>query len=123
MNPQIKERLLKALDTYPKTKGNLRDDKGYCCLGVVCDLYQKEHPEAFWEQESDGVYMFHTSPEDKGGEYTFLPDKVNEWAGFKSRSILIDFRRKNSGRVDSLVDLNDRTSTFTRIKNAIRLYF
>lgn len=41
MNKGIKDRWITALrsEKYSQTKGNLRDDEGYCCLGVLCDLY------------------------------------------------------------------------------------
>jgi hypothetical protein len=31
--------LIEALKTYPKTKTVLRDDHGFCCIGVLCELH------------------------------------------------------------------------------------
>jgi hypothetical protein len=39
---------LKALETAPKTKGCLKDEKGMCCLGVLCDI----HPSVKWDGET-----------------------------------------------------------------------
>jgi len=69
MDKYIAERWATALESgeYAQTKGNLRDKKGYCCLGVLCELHR---------QESGGMW-------DKG--YYFeanlaLPVEVRVWA-------------------------------------------
>ena len=38
MTPELKERWIEALGTYPKTKGRLKNEEGYCCLGVLADI-------------------------------------------------------------------------------------
>lgn len=40
MDPEIKAKWIAALrsGTYSQTKCTLRDPKGFCCLGVLCDL-------------------------------------------------------------------------------------
>lgn len=40
MNKEIKEQWLKALRSgeYKQTTHTLRDEDGYCCLGVLCDI-------------------------------------------------------------------------------------
>lgn len=37
-------RWVKALESgrYKQTVGRLRDNKGYCCLGVACTVFQKD---------------------------------------------------------------------------------
>lgn len=54
---------------YEQTTGRLRDDAGFCCLGVACDLYGKEKNVA-WEE--DGVFL---------GRNDLLPPAVREWLG------------------------------------------
>lgn len=51
MNPEIKKQWVDALRSgeYMQTQGTLKNHKGYCCLGVLTDLYLKEHNEK-WEQ-------------------------------------------------------------------------
>ncbi len=45
MNPEVKSKWLAALRSgeYKQAKGLLRDHQGYCCLGVLQDIFQKEH--------------------------------------------------------------------------------
>ena len=38
MTPELKERWIEALHKYPKTKGRLKNEEGYCCLGVLADI-------------------------------------------------------------------------------------
>lgn len=44
MNPEIKKRWVEALRSgkYKQTAGFLRDDFGFCCLGVLCDVVASE---------------------------------------------------------------------------------
>jgi hypothetical protein len=83
MNPQVKEKWISALRSgdYQQGTGNLRSVSGYCCLGVLCDLYAKEHNQK-WEFR--GIEETNLQPQDYwcfGGENKFLPAKVMDWAG------------------------------------------
>jgi hypothetical protein len=44
MKKSVMKKWVKALRSgeYKQTKGDLQDSKGYCCLGVLCDIAQKE---------------------------------------------------------------------------------
>lgn len=55
-------------------------EKTYCCLGVLCDLYQKAKGDMqVSENETDGVkYLIY------GEEKFYLPVKVQVWSGVKS---------------------------------------
>lgn len=80
MDPIVKEKWIDALRSgkYKQCEGRLRDDVGFCCLGVLTDLYIKEATDdsRFWEE---GEY---------GGECYFsfrnsvktLDKSVSEWA-------------------------------------------
>jgi hypothetical protein len=60
MNAEIKERWVAALrgGLYPQTSGSLRDNFGYCCLGVLCDIVDPEK----WEQYGTSFgYENHTA--------------------------------------------------------------
>jgi hypothetical protein len=48
----------------PQCQGRLHDGVGYCCLGRLCVLYNREHPE---------------NPAPLAGN--FLPLEVVDWAG------------------------------------------
>ena len=78
MNPEIKQCWIEALnsDEYKQTKGCLRDSTGYCCLGVLTDLYAKEHNQE-WTLNDDGDYTF------DGRNWT-PSSEVREWAGIQN---------------------------------------
>jgi hypothetical protein len=69
--------LLRWLDTlelkkYPMSRGSLRDEKGYCPLGVLCELSGL----AEWTKDPyvDGRYCYLDSG-------STIPLEVCEWAG------------------------------------------
>jgi hypothetical protein len=110
MNPQVKEKWVSALRSgeYQQTQNYLRKEDGFCCLGVLCDLYGKEHNVewnlAVAEDGDRDYYEF----QDKTGR---IPLSVVEWAGFRSPNPHI------CGR--SLAELNDNGTTFNEIANLI----
>lgn len=55
MNQEIKVKWLEALRSgqYKQTKHRLKDEKGFCCLGVLCDIYSQENKTP-WEK-NDGA--------------------------------------------------------------------
>lgn len=108
MNQQVKEKWLSALRSgdYQQTQLKLHTDDGFCCLGVLCDLYGKEH-NVEWnlvEDEDHNYYMF----QDKKA---CLPPSVVEWAGVESRNPVIC--------ETPLAELNDDGSTFNEIADLI----
>ena len=109
MNPQIKQKWVSALRSggYQQTKGRLHDEDGFCCLGVLCDLYLKEN-QLEWEPSThyNNVYMF----QDMVG---CLPVSVKEWADLEYCNPRVD------DQTDSLIGLNDSGSTFEQIADVI----
>jgi hypothetical protein len=105
MNPEIKQKWVAALRSgeYKQTTGHLRDETGFCCLGVLCDLHAKEN-NGQWE---DGHYL---STKD------VLPDTVEKWAGVlgPSPEVMEDDDKKSM-----LSELNDGGMTFARIADLI----
>lgn len=51
---QVYKLWIKALRSgeYKQTRCTLKDNKGFCCLGVLCDLAAKDGGEQ-WEQEGE----------------------------------------------------------------------
>jgi hypothetical protein len=96
---------------YSQTKQYLYDEKGYCCLGVGCDLFVQEHPaRARWDGE-DGVREIVVDPEDGGyleTESAELPQSVMHWLGLRGYN-----GEAESG--SSLATLNDTGLTFIEI--------
>lgn len=78
MNKRIKAKWIKALQSkkYKQTKCLLHDKGGFCCLGVLTDIYIKEK-KLKWSGNPDYSYNL------KGEEY-ILPKVVVRWAGLKS---------------------------------------
>jgi len=86
VNPAVKEKWVNALATYPQTRMRLRSDTGFCCLGVLCDLYAKETGKGEWKQWSGGGWDFRIGNQ---GSSTSLPWQVAEWAGLDSSNPLV----------------------------------
>ena len=107
MNPQIKQKWVDALRSgdYQQTKGRLRKEDEFCCLGVLCDLYAKENNVEWQHNEVDGYFY---------GNHGFIPpSSVVEWSGIADSNPLVN------DEIDTLAGLNDRGSTFNEIADLI----
>jgi len=108
MNPQIKQKWVSALRSgeYQQGQCYLRTDNGFCCLGVLCDLYAKEN-NVEWNLVNNGhTYEF----QDKE---SYLPSSVRKWAGVEGCNPHINDGESN------LSVLNDSGSTFNEIADLI----
>lgn len=88
---------------YSQTTGTLRDSAGFCCLGVLCEIHKKYHPDIEWQL---GRYM------DVADD---LPSAVMDWAGvYESEgSFTIDNGvRTTVEGARCLVALNDGDKTY-----------
>lgn len=89
MNPEVKAKWIAALRSgnYKQTQYHLRDDYGYCCLGVLCDIYASEHQDAEWVDVTDTYKQSTVKPENQK-EQVFeilnntenLPEVIQNWA-------------------------------------------
>jgi hypothetical protein len=103
MNQQIKEQWIEALRSgeYSQTQEQLKDHHGYCCLGVLCDLYSKANENGLWKEETN-LFHFETYPGEY--EYSTLPKNVSEWAGLGGTdNPIIEY---DGGKM-AISDLND----------------
>jgi len=90
----------------------------HCCLGVLCELYNKEMKKnkgkTLKESYDEGVYYFNKS-------YEVLPYSVKKWAGLKD--VGGEFRNKTLEYGDevysSLAEMNDGLVSFKRIATVI----
>ena len=99
MNPEVKTKWLDALRSglYDQDRGRLRTEAGFCCLGVLCDLYAEEHKDVHWMTSYvEGEYTF------LGREGT-LPQPVVYWAGLKSSAPSVSYENDTY----ELAELND----------------
>ena len=113
-NQELTTRQLRWIDAllsgkYEQTKGYLHTEDGYCCLGVVCELYKEDHPEATWSQDgSDEPFEFRASDEYEPAQTNLIP-LLRDWIGLRSA----DGRSLSYGT--SLAGLNDKGTSFKAI--------
>ncbi len=103
MNQQVKQKWVDALKSgdYQQTRATLKDQSGFCCLGVLCDLYSKETGED-WVQDGRDYYP---------------PTAVCEWAGFvNTYNPKVEYGEERL----SLADLNDNGKSFKEIAAIIQ---
>jgi len=113
MKKKIAEKWVKALRSgeYKKTEGALRNDEGFCCLGVLCNLHAQAHPKIAREQSQPRFYL---------GESAILPLEVRDWAMMDNGEGSVADDLTISGNVyESLVDANDSGVSFKKIANWI----
>lgn len=110
MNAEIKASWVSALKSGDYTQGKkcLRSGHStFCCLGVLCALYDEAHGTNNWQK---GMFML---------ESEALPREVYEWAGLKegNPSVVIEGSRV------SLIQLNDhKNKSFREIADVIDIY-
>lgn len=129
MNSQVKEMWVNALRSgdYNQATGKLRTPEGFCCLGVLTDLYAKEkNKEWIFKDESQTTlpsfeyYTFEQS-------HDFLPMSVQIWAGLESNCPLVmikneDFQEEYGDDeyiLQELSELNDDNLPFCKIADLI----
>jgi len=117
MNQSVKTKWVAALRSGEYKQGSrvLRSARNtFCCLGVLCDLYHKEHPDAPPPVLLDaGRYAY-----DPGGEPVatgYPPTHISDWAELVTNSPRVEVE----GSSDSLVALNDNGSSFEEIADLI----
>lgn len=122
MKKEIKALWVKALKSGKYKKGiqQLKTDKGYCCLGVLTDLYiNKTGYKKGW----DGKLAHATDAQ--------LPKKVMKWAGLKEADPKVEFKSRKldsdaMGNSDgsnrrTLSVINDKTKkNFSQIADIIK---
>jgi len=134
MKKDIAKKWIKALisNKYKQGTGTLKqyNSKGeaqHCCLGVLCELYNKDMkknkkktlPENIYDNDcnfSHGYAKFGNRKED-------LPKEVREWSGMKTSLGKFAFKSKDyTGEysdTECLADLNDSGRKFKTIAKII----
>jgi hypothetical protein len=130
MNTQIKQKWIDALRSgkYEQGSEKLRSGTGYCCLGVLCDLYSQEH-NVKWEfigneetnlQPMDYWYF--------DGDSEFLPESVMNWAELKTHNPTLQVDVEDNDHEDGwcyedgISGINDSGCTFSRIASLIEAH-
>lgn len=117
MKKEIAEKWIEALESgeYGQTKEVLHDDNGFCCLGVLCNVAQKEGLGKWDRFDQHSPFAFQPVGEDADPEETMLPRDIRDWAGMKSTD------GTRGGKRKELWKLNDESGfNFKRIANIIR---
>lgn len=110
MKKKIAELWIKALKSnkFKQTKGVLKrktknKEFAHCCLGVLCELYNKTHKNKLKQEEENEFWSNKKCVTFDGAEGT-LPNKVMKWSGIKTRcGEFSDI----DGNTISLTELND----------------
>ena len=82
MNPEVKAKWLTALrsDKYKQTTaGHLCDNAGFCCLGVLTDLFIKEQPTD--AEQWDDLELAGVGIKTYQGYGSQIPHDVAKWSG------------------------------------------
>jgi len=110
MKQKIAEKWVKALRSgkYKQTKHSLKDDNGYCCLGVLCEISGMGEFKKREELLKNKFYQYITETETDG---VVLPALVMSWSGIQS--VDGDFRDEN------LTAMNDCGFSFKKIADII----
>lgn len=116
MRPEIRDKWVAALrgGQYQQSKRYLKSLRGYCCLGVLCDLYLKEFPDkAFWTDDHEFIV-------DGRKNAYLLPHPVREWSGLSTRNGVFPVAIRAYNSLDAL---NDYGASFDEIAKIIEENF
>lgn len=109
MNADVKQKWVAALRSgeYAQGKGVLRDNEDkFCCLGVLCDLAEKEGVVDSSQGDDTWLYEGPGRPYGRDVSEVTLPDAVKDWAGLPKVDPRIE-AKKNEKVTPSLSVLND----------------
>jgi len=127
MNPEVKQKWIDALrsDKYEQGSRKLRSVTGYCCLGVLCDLYSQEHNTQWEFRGNDEINLQHQDYWYFDEHSEFLPESVMNWADLKTPNpnVRVDVEdnedEDNWYYTDELSNINDSGYSFNGIANLI----
>lgn len=117
MNPEWKSKWIEALRSgeYPQTHDCLKDNIGYCCLGVLCDISKAGQ----WIGTSES--KIYSDDGKQFGSWSAIPIFLLKVVGLESTDPQTSVRADDgSGRKYRLSELNDTLRwDFNRIAEVI----
>lgn len=126
MNPQVKQKWIDALRSgkYEQGSEKLRSVSGYCCLGVLCDLYAQEHNTEWRFRGNKETILQLMDYWYYEGESEFLPESVMNWAGLELNCPVVKIDVEEDDEEpwfyrEGLADLNDSGYTFNDLSKLI----
>ena len=122
MDDQLKAKWLEALRSgnYKQTTGVLKNDEGFCCLGVLCDIMDNSKWSGTLDPDGDAYfYMFSNGKE----ELTDINSKVKDSLGLL-KTVTVSYEDNYASYQDTigqvLIDKNDSIgASFEDIANYI----
>ena len=115
LKPEIKQLWVENLEAgeYKQTQKCLKDEEGYCCLGVLDDLYINKTQLGIWKEIADKSYIFQDNTQ---SQESTLTDTVIDWA-FKDLENSVEIY----DTLGELIRLNDEcNSSFKEIASYIK---
>ena len=128
MNPEVKQKWIDALRSgnYEQGSEKLRTVNGYCCLGVLCDIYAQEN-DTQWKfmgnEETNFQLMDYWYFLDQS---EFLPESVMNWAGLRTHNPSVRVYCEDSDDEDQryyndeIANVNDSGYSFSQIADIIQ---
>lgn len=131
MDSGFKQMWVRALRSgkYEQATGALRREVGFCCLGVLCDVYDSDKwrepiPREDLEDGSDDE-DFKWSYADECNNYMYditevLPVHITRIAGLAAQNPEVPYGI--DGEMTSLASINDNGATFSEIADLIETH-
>ena len=134
MKPEIKQKWVSALRSGDYEQGSnwLYSGQGYCCLGVLCDIYAKENKESWQILDEDGELITEEelSREPHSMDYfffddetEFLPESVMKWSGVPYDPSVVIENEEGERVKEQIVVLNDSGMSFNELADLIEQQF
>jgi hypothetical protein len=110
MNKEFKKLWIEALRSgeYQQGTSALNANGKFCCLGVLCEVFIKQHPGAIDVVERDGKTRY-------GASCVYLPFEVMQAAQLSVKSPQVEY----FGIYRTLAELNDNEMPFSKIADLI----
>lgn len=128
MKKDIKAKWVKALRSgqYKQAKEVLHrggKNGGFCCLGVLTDLYLKEKGiKDGWKGNSRQECQVKLSKNDNYKHETMLPSEVVKWAGLNNINPILNIPNKENNKTDLSYFNDDTRLGFKGIAKLINKY-
>lgn len=111
---QFRDKWITALRSgrYKQTTGYLKDEHGYCCLGVACNIYNKHFDNKVKMVKYGSIFRFDTEEE-------ILPCKVQKALSLASQNGAYKSDKLVASQLKSLAVDNDDGVSFKEIADII----
>lgn len=124
MNSQIKQKWIDALlsGKYTQGQSKLYSGDGFCCLGVLCDIYAKEVGDFAWLKKDPSK----TVDNDKWDYWYFddqsevLPECVSKWSDLNEKDPVVINVVLDQDYITTLSSMNDKGATFEDLAKIIQ---